>query len=127
MHLLGRLQALLSTAMPHSPTWRTEVPIPIPGDQRAIDALLVLDGARVGFELETRLVDAQALARRATLKTRDAGLRSMILVVADTRANRTALAIAAPTLLPVFPLDPRQTMNALRVGEAPPHNGILVV
>lgn len=72
VRLFARLQAQLPAL-----GWRTEVPLQLPGDQRAIDAMVRLGSARVGFELETRLVDAQALVRRISLKQRDAGISSM--------------------------------------------------
>jgi transcriptional regulator with XRE-family HTH domain len=123
VRVLARLQALVGFPAP----WRTEVPIPISGDQRALDAVLVLGGRVVGFELETRLVDAQAVSRRVMLKARDAGVAALILVVADTRWNRSALAAAAPTLRASFPLDRREVLAALRTGRAPSANGILAV
>lgn len=121
-----RLLARLQASLPGLDGWRTEVPMPNLGDQRAIDAAVRLGGRRVGFELETRLVDAQAVARRATLKQRDAGLACMVLVLADTRGNRSALVKAAPTLRATFPLDPRAVMAALHAGEMPRENGIVL-
>ena len=123
VRLLARLQALVGTPA----GWRTEVPIPIPGDQRALDATLRIGARLVGFELETRLGDAQALSRRATLKARDAGVSAMILVLADTRWNRSALVASAPTLRASFTLGPREILAALRAGAVPSGNGILVV
>jgi hypothetical protein len=121
--LLGRLQA----SLPALNGWRTEVPLPIPGDQRAVDAELWLAGKRVGFELETRLGDAQATARRVALKQRDAGLARMVLVVADTRANRAAILGGAPTLKATFSLGSRAVMASLRNGAAPSGNGVVLV
>ncbi len=121
--LLGRLQA----ALPDADEWRTEVPIPILGDQRAVDVVLPIGGVGIGFELETRLVDAQATVRRAVLKQRDARLACMILVLADTRANRSELVDAAPTLEPTFPLETRAVLAALRAGQLPRANGIVLV
>jgi transcriptional regulator with XRE-family HTH domain len=122
VRLLARLRAELPTL-----TWWTEVPVPIPGDQRAIDAVVRLGSLRVGFELETRLVDAQALVRRLALKQRDAGLASMVLVLADTRTNRAALAAADETLRSAFPLARREVIASLRVGRAPGANGVVLV
>ena len=122
VRLLARLQAELPALK-----WLTEVPLPIPGDQRAIDAVIRLGSLRVGFELETRLMAAQALVRRLALKQRDAGMASIVLVVADTRSNRAALAAAGETLRSTFPLAKREVIASLRVGRAPNANGIVLV
>lgn len=121
--LLGRLQASLPTLN----GWRTEVPLPIPGDQRAVDAELQVASRRIGFELETRLGDAQATARRVALKQRDAVLACMVLVLADTRANRAAILGGAPTLKATFPLESRAVMASLRNGAPPSGNGVVLV
>jgi transcriptional regulator with XRE-family HTH domain len=122
VRLLARLQAELPAL-----NWLTEMPLPIPGDQRAIDAVIHLGSLRIGFELETRLMDAQALVRRLALKQRDAGIASMVLVVADTRGNRAALAAGAETLRPAFPLARHEVIAALRGGRAPGANGIVLI
>jgi transcriptional regulator with XRE-family HTH domain len=122
VRLLARLQAELPTLK-----WWTEVPVPIPGDQRAIDAVVRFGSLGVGFELETRLVDAQALVRRLALKQRDAGLARMVLVLADTRTNRAALAAADGTLRSAFSLAKREVIASLRDGRAPNANGIVLV
>jgi hypothetical protein len=103
------------------------VPVPIAGDRRAIDSLIADPPLDTGFELETRLTDAQALVRRATLKQRDAGIACMILVFPDTAANRQAVEAAAPTLRSSFPLSSRASLTALRAGTTPTANGILFV
>ena len=64
VRVFTRLKALL----PDEFVWRSEVPLPRPGDQRALDAMIVEPRLDVGFELESRLLDAQALTRRVTLK-----------------------------------------------------------
>jgi len=122
VRLLARLQAELPGLK-----WLTEVPLPVPGDQRAIDAVVHLGSRRVGFELETRLVDAQSLVRRLMLKQRDAGIARMIVVLADTRANRAALAAGGETLRPAFPLARHQVIASLRAGRVPDANGIVLV
>ncbi|MGH2357541.1 MAG: hypothetical protein ACRDGJ_05955 [Candidatus Limnocylindria bacterium] len=101
--------------------------MPIVGDLRSIDAVINRPSLHTGFELESRLTDAQALVRRILLKQRDAGLACMILVLADTLANRQAVAAADATLRPAFPLDARRVMAALRAGRTPEANGILFV
>jgi transcriptional regulator with XRE-family HTH domain len=121
--MLARLQGLLPTQY----VWRTEVVIPIPGDQRAIDAMIIEPRIDTGFEFESRVPRAEGLARRLMLKQRDAGLTSMVLVLADTRANREAVAAADPTIRGAFPLEGRAVLAALRAGRAPEANGILFV
>jgi len=121
--LLDRLRARL----PHDAPWRTEVPIPIPGDRRAIDGWTVLGGRTIGFEAETRLDDVQALDRRAQLKKRDAGLDVLVLVVSDTPHNRRVLEGHREALRANFPLDTRVTLRALASTVAPAGNAIVVL
>ena len=101
--------------------------IPIRGDLRALDARTSLEGTTIGFEAETRLSDAQALERKVVLKKRDANLDRMILVVADTRANREFLNLHREALRGAFPLDSRAILAALSRGEAPAGDGILIL
>jgi transcriptional regulator with XRE-family HTH domain len=120
-----RAMARLLALLPGTLRIASEVPIPIPGDQRAIDAVVVEPPLGVGFELETRLLDAQEFVRRAMLKQRDAGLACFVLVLPDTAANRAAAGAAAPTLRAAFPQPHRVVMAALRAGVRPPGNGML--
>lgn len=119
--LADRLRRLLPTEF----VWQTECLMPMPGDQRSIDAVIVTPSLGTGFELESRLFDGQALVRRTLLKQRDANLACMILVFADTIANRRAVAAADATLGPAFPLGARRLLSALRSGRTPEANGIL--
>ena len=123
VRVMGRLKALLPTVFRYA----VEVPIPIPGDQRAIDAVVVEPPLQVGFELESRLLDMQALVRRANLKQRDARLARMVLVVPDTPANRAAALAGRETLGEAFPMSHGAVLTALRAGEPPVANGILWV
>lgn len=121
--LLARLRA----RMPEGTDLQTEVPLPIPGDLRALDARAVLQGDSIGFEAETRLTDAQAVERKLLLKKRDARLDRMILVVADTRWNRQFLDRHRENLRSSLPLDTRAILAALSVGQAPAADGIAVL
>lgn len=103
--------------------WRTEVPMPIEGDRRAWDATIQRERDRVGVEAETRLADVQAMQRRIALKQRDAGLDRVVLVIADTRANRRAFESAEAALRSQFPLGPREVLRQLRAGRLPEANG----
>ena len=124
--LLGRLRARLAADL----GFRTEVPLPMPGDQRAWDA--VIDRLRgiapiLPVEAESRFVDGQAQVRRIMLKLRDSGLDSVLLVVSDTRANRRAIAGTGSILLADFPIPARRSLRALAAGEHPGGSAIVLL
>ena len=121
--LLGRLRSQL----PVSLSVRTEVPMPLPGDRRAWDAVLRLDPEDIAVEAETRLRDVQALERRCALKLRDSGVGRMVLLIADTPHNRRMLDLHRKDLRASFPLDTRQVMASLRAGKTPEASGIVVL
>ena len=120
--LLERFRAQL----PDSITWRTEVPLPIPGDRRAWDAVIGAADWRGGLDAETGIDDVQALDRRFTLKARDGGLDLVILLVADTPKNRRALD-AAPHAFADLSRNARLTLAALRRGERPPRSALILL
>jgi transcriptional regulator with XRE-family HTH domain len=108
--------------------WRTEVPLSIQGDLRAWDAE-VSGGSprwRIRVEAETNIADGQALERRLGLKVRDDPC-NVILLVADTRANRRVLATLAPGLRDLLPLNTRQVLSALAAGRDPGAGGIVIL
>jgi len=106
--------------------WRAEVPVPLPGDLRSAD--VVVDGPSVDalVEAETRLHDLQALERRVRIKQRDLRIRRVILLVADTRHNRSVLA-AHPELAERFPITTRGCLAALRAGRDPGGDSIVLL
>jgi hypothetical protein len=126
MALLGRLRDRLAGDL----GFRTEVPLPIVGDQRAWDAMIDrLRGiaALLPVEAESRIVDGQGQIRRITLKLRDSGLGSVLVVVSDTRANRQALSAARSVLLADFPVPARRALSALGAGEHPGGSAIVLL
>jgi transcriptional regulator with XRE-family HTH domain len=124
LRLIARARAIIGDLW----TWCTEVPVSrAPNDRRAFDAVLTGAAGRIGLEAITRLTDAQAQVRAVTLKQEAAGLNRMVLVLAQTRHNRAALGIAAPTLAAAFPASPREVLRALRSGRLPAANGIVLV
>jgi hypothetical protein len=123
LRLLERFRSLL----PVGATWRTEVPLPIPGDRRAWDATLQLLGRKAGCEAETKALDMQALERRLALKLRDGEVDVLIVIVADTPANRTALALHREELRALLPLDTREILGSLRRGRLPGASGLVVL
>lgn len=67
LRLLARFRARLPAGLELA----TEVPLPIPGDRRALDGWLRLLDGTMGVEAETRLADLQAAERKALQKQRD--------------------------------------------------------
>ena len=101
--------------------------MPLPGDRRAWDAVVGLEPDEVAIEAEARLRDIQALDRRCALKSRNSGIRCMVLLVADTLHNRKMLELHREDLRASFPLDTRQVMAAVRAGKTPEASGIVVL
>lgn len=97
----------------------TEVAIPIEGDQRAWDAMVVGREERTAVEAETRLSDAQALLRRIALKQRDSHVARVILLLNDTSSNRAAVRAAHAILRDTFPIPARAAMAAFAAGNHP--------
>lgn len=106
-------------------TFRTEVPLPIERDLRAWDGVVgELRTSNAGSstlptEAETRIHDVQAQFRRIELKARDSGMEDVVVVIADTPANRAAIKAAAAILSDRFPISPRRAMAALGRGDHP--------
>jgi transcriptional regulator with XRE-family HTH domain len=107
--------------------WATEVPLPIPGDQRAWDVLLTGADWRFGCEAETRPRDAQALARRLQLKLRDGGVDGVLLVLREGASTREFTRSAVDVLGPMLAVTSRVALARLRVGRRPDGNAIVVV
>jgi hypothetical protein len=122
-NLLRRLRDRIHPAV----AWRTEVPLPIPGDRRAWDAQCIPENTVIGIEAEMRLDDIQALERRIALKRRDGGIEIVILLLADTRGNRRRLADHREALRGSFPLDGRAVLVALGAGRSPGASGIVLL
>jgi len=121
--LLADFAAELDAAL----RWDTEVPLPIPGDARAWDGMIRGADWRFGVEAETSPRDGQAIMRRVQLKVRDGAVDGVILVVRDTRQTRVFLDAAAQEVGALFPAASRDVMRALRRGERPPGNAIVMV
>lgn len=122
-----RLLERFRVRLPDGTVWRTEVPLPLPGDRRAWDGVAAKDRRVAACEAETALRDVQALERRIALKQRDGGIETVILVVSDTRANRRALAAHREALRERFPLDGREILAAFSAGRLPNRSGILML
>lgn len=120
--LLERFRSRLHPGL----VWRTEVPMPIPGDLRGADGSIDGDLGTIVVEAETRLTDFQAVERKAQLKKRDLGADRVILLVADTPNNRKVLALH-PELRERFPIGTRKCLAALARGEDPGGDCLVVL
>jgi hypothetical protein len=103
------------------PSWRRELEavIPLPGDLRATDELIRIEGCSCAVEAITRFADVQAQVRPARAKQRDIGANRLILLVAGSRSNRRMVQEAGPVLREVFPIGPRVALKALAEGRDP--------
>ncbi len=122
--LLARFEALLAPPL----RMRREVPLPMAGDLRAWDGRISAARRTASIEAESRIHDAQALARRIALKVRDdpnAGV--VILVVNQTAHNRLVLAEHREALRAEFPLDGAAITRTIRAGHVPAASGIVVL
>jgi transcriptional regulator with XRE-family HTH domain len=120
--LLDRLKRRLSPGL----SWRTETPVPIAGDFRAWDASIHGPGWTVFVDAETRIRDVQALDRRTALKRRDTGTDRVILLIADTRSNRTILASLGDSLIRDA-IPGRTILAALQSGMDPGGSGVVLL
>jgi len=110
--LLERLRVRLHPSL----GWATEVPLPLPGDRRAWDALISGASWRVGVEAETHADDRQALERKVMLKMRDGGVAAVLVVLARTEANRRFAEQHEEELRRAFPVGAREALRALAAG-----------
>ena len=122
LELARRFRAVLHPTI----RWRSEVPIPIPGDLRAWDAVIRGPGWAYGVEFETGPRDAQALMRRIDLKIRDSHVDGAILVLPPTRRTREFIGASGEALAAAFPIDSRRARRRLSAG-LDPGGGALVI
>jgi transcriptional regulator with XRE-family HTH domain len=88
-------------------------------EQRAWDAVLSHDGRRTAVELETRLHDVQALTRHIHMKQRDDAPDELLLVVANTRANRRVVHEFGPLFADWPRLRTAGVLKRMRSGQHP--------
>lgn len=119
--LLGRLRSRLHPGL----RLDMEVPMPIPGDLRAWDGMVVGHGERSAVEAVTRLADVQALLRRIALKQRDADIDRVVLLLSDTLRNRDAARAAGPLIRDAYPTGARDALARLRAGAHPAASAVI--
>lgn len=108
-------------------SWHFEVPVPIPGDRRAADAVLRRGEVGLLVEAFTRLSDGQAQLRAVLLKQRDMRIPRAVILLRESRANRAALTAAADTVAADFPLSTRTVLTALKSGRDPGAGGVVLL
>lgn len=121
--LLQRFRHRLAAAL----SVRTEVPLPIPGDLRAWDLVILGAGEPIGVEAETRLADIQALERRIALKARDGQVSRVLLVASASRGNRLAVRESLALLQTSFPVPGRVALAALADGRDPGGSSFVLI
>lgn len=105
-----------------------EVPLPIEGDRRAWDGMVVGADTAMFTEAETHIHDAQALERGIGLKLRDDPRSSNVLLLASrTRHNRLVIADHREALRGLFPMDGGTILRAIAAGRLPSAGGILLL
>lgn len=123
LQLLARLRGRVHPSL----GWHAEVPVTGPPDLRAWDVVLSGQTWRRPVEAESRLGDFQALERRITLKQRDGHMEHVILLVAKTRHNRTALRSLGAAVLSQFPFPGERALELLAAGFAPEASTIVLL
>ncbi len=124
--LLARFKRLISPGL----TLRTEVPLPIAGDQRAWDG--VIDEGRaedwMAVEFETQPRDIQELLRHQALKRRDdPRVSRVLLVLGDNRHNRRLVREFDELLRSAYPTPAAEVRASLAEVRLPKANGLLLV
>lgn len=121
--LIRRFRAQLARA------WQVtaEMPLPGAGDRRSWDLGLRLVGQRVGVEAETAIRDIQRLVRHTRERESDGGMDEVVLLLADTRRNRSLLPGLLEALGERFQTSPRSILKALREGLPLPGSGVILL
>jgi hypothetical protein len=89
-----------------------------------------LSAARVGQSRSTPNPGCTTCRRwrgESRSSDRDGGADVVVLLVADTRHNRSVLRLARPDLAADFPLPGGAVLDALEAGRRPPAGGIVLL
>jgi transcriptional regulator with XRE-family HTH domain len=120
--LLERLRRRLHPSL----AMATEVPLPIPGDLRAFDAVIRGTDWAQPVEAETRPRDAQALDRRIQLKQRDAGFEDVILLLLDSAHDRRFVR-SLGSLGSRFTVEGKVALDRLGAGKHPGGSSVILL
>jgi transcriptional regulator with XRE-family HTH domain len=120
--LLARFRARLHASW----RWLTEVPMPRSDDRRSADAMVSNAHGRVMVESVTHLDDWQALERGINGKAAALGCDRVILLVSDSRHNRTVIRETS-AITDRFPISTRAALAALARGVDPGGDCLVVL
>lgn len=111
------------------PAWRRrlEVPMPIPGDLRAVDEVIDRDGCTCAVEAYTRIADVGRQLRLSHTKQRDLKADRLIWVVRGSHANRRMLHEAGAILREELPVTTRAALRALAEGRDPGADALIIL
>lgn len=117
----GQLEIAQYLAAMASPSWKVSFEEPAGEHGQAIDQVLWSPTEVVAVEIERLLLNWQSQFRRWTAKrdwlaARHARPVRLVIVVADTRRNRSVVAPFAPTLTRILPAGSRAVLGAIRSG-----------
>ncbi len=108
-------------------SWQLEVPVPIPGDRRAVDAVIRAGDGSAAIVAVTQVHDLQAQLRAIRLKARDMRIERVIVVVRASDRNRRMLRGAADIAALGFPVGTRAALQALAGGRLPDGDALVLV
>ena len=105
-----------------------EVPLPLDGDLRAWDGMIIGRAGRCFVEVETHLRDMQAMDRRISAKLRDDPRSdTVVLVVMRSAHNRDVLRDHRESMRGLLPLDGAAIHAVLRGGQIPRTSGVVML
>lgn len=104
-----------------SPTWRASLEEPAGEHGQAVDLVLWSPEEVIAVEIERMLIDWQAQLRRWSAKREWLAARHsrrvrLVVLAADTRRNRVAVAPFAAVIGKTFPSGSRAVLHAVRTG-----------
>ncbi|HEX8025204.1 MAG TPA: hypothetical protein VF484_03270 [Candidatus Limnocylindrales bacterium] len=104
-----------------------ELPVAGQVDLRTWDAGIDGHGWRLRVDAETHIGDVQAVLRRFRLKRRDSRVDAVLLLLAETRHHRHVLELISRDLEEQFPISARRALAALRAGQYPGGDAVILL
>lgn len=125
----GQLELAQVIAAMASPAWNVNLEVPAGDHGEAIDLVLWGPDEIVAVEIERLMLDAQAQIRRLVIKRDWLAARHrrpvrLVVIIEDTRRNRTAIAPHLRLLRTTLPAGSREVYGALRSGHAIGRDGL---